>query len=167
MSGHTAAAPARLAILISGRGSNMLAIARACADGRLDARVVGVLSDRPDAPGLDAAAALGLPCAVVERAAFADRAAFDRALGERLDAWRPDRVLLAGFMRVLGPTLTGAWQDRMLNIHPSLLPKYPGLDTHARALAAGRDRARRERAPRHGRARRRPGHRPGARADPP
>ena len=128
---------ARLAILISGRGSNMLAIARACTDGRLDARVVGVVGDRDDAAGLGAAAALGLPTRVVERRAFADRVAFERALGAQLDALRPDRVLLAGFMQVLGAELVEAWHGRMLNIHPSLLPRHPGLDTHARALAAG------------------------------
>ena len=128
---------ARLAILISGRGSNMSAIARACADGRLDARVVGVLSDRPEAAGLAAAEALGLSTEVVDRRAHPDRASFERALGERLAALAPDRVALAGFMRVLGPELVAAWEGRMLNIHPSLLPRHPGLDTHARALAAG------------------------------
>lgn len=128
---------ARLAILISGRGSNMLALARACADGRLDAHVVGVIADRPEAAGLVAAAELGLPTEVIERRAHPDRAAFDRALGERLEALSPDRVALAGFMQVLGTELVDTWQGRMLNIHPSLLPKYPGLDTHARALAAG------------------------------
>ena len=128
---------ARLAILISGRGSNMSAIARACADGRLDARVVGVLSDRPEAAGLAAAEALGLSTEVVDRRAHPDRVSFDRALGERLAALAPDRVALAGFMRVLGPELVAAWEGRMLNIHPSLLPRHPGLDTHARALAAG------------------------------
>ena len=131
------AAPARLVILISGRGSNMLAIARACADGRLPARVVGVIADRADAAGLAAASALGLPTEVVERRAHADRDAFDRALGERLSALAPDLVALAGFMRVLGPELVATWEGRMLNIHPSLLPRHPGLDTHARALAAG------------------------------
>jgi len=128
---------ARLAILISGRGSNMLALANACADGRLDARVVGVIADRPDAAGLDAAARLGLPTEVVARRDHPDRAAFDRALGERLAALAPDRVALAGFMQVLGAELVDAWRGRMLNIHPSLLPRHPGLDTHARALAAG------------------------------
>ena len=128
---------ARLAILISGRGSNMRAIARACAERRLDARIVGVVADRPDAPGLATAAGLGLPTEVVERRAFADRKAFDRALAARLSALAPDRVVLAGFMQILGAELVDAWEGRMLNIHPSLLPKYPGLDTHARALAAG------------------------------
>jgi len=128
---------ARLAILISGRGSNMLAIARACRDGRLAARVVGVIADRQDAAGLEAAAALGLRTEVVERRDFPDRDTFDAALDARLAALAPERVALAGFMRVLGPTFVTAWKDRLLNIHPSLLPKYPGLDTHARALAAG------------------------------
>ena len=128
---------ARLAVLISGRGSNMRAIAEACTDGRLDARVVGVIADRPEAAGLEAATALGLPTAVVDHRAHADRVDFDRALDERLRALAPDRVALAGFMRILGPELVERWRGRMLNIHPSLLPKYPGLDTHARALAAG------------------------------
>ena len=128
---------ARLAILISGRGSNMLAIARACAAGQLDATVAGVVADRADAPGIAAAGALGLDTAVVARADHPDRASFERALGARLDAFRPDLVVLAGFMRILGPELVDAWRGRMLNIHPSLLPRHPGLDTHARALAAG------------------------------
>lgn len=128
---------ARLAILISGRGSNMLAIARACATGRLDATVAGVIADRADAAGIAAADALGLDTAVVARADHPDRASFERALAARLDAFHPDLVVLAGFMRILGEELVDAWQGRMLNIHPSLLPRHPGLDTHARALAAG------------------------------
>ena len=128
---------ARLAILISGRGSNMIAIARACADGRLDARVAGVIADRPEAAGLEAAAALGLPTEVVAFREYAERRDFDRALGERLTELAPDLVLHAGFMRILGAELVDAWRGRMLNIHPSLLPRHPGLGTHARALAAG------------------------------
>ena len=135
--GADGAARARLVVLISGRGSNMLAIARACAEGRLRARVVGVIADRADAAGLAAADGLGLRTEIVERRAHAERDAFDRALGERLAALAPDLVALAGFMRVLGPELVAAWEGRMLNIHPSLLPRHPGLDTHARALAAG------------------------------
>ena len=131
------AVSARLAILISGRGSNMLAIARACAQGRLDATVAGVIADRAEATGLAAAAALGLSTTVVERGAHPDRASFERALAAELAALRPDLVVLAGFMRILGPELVAAWSGRMLNIHPSLLPRHPGLDTHARALAAG------------------------------
>ena len=128
---------ARLAVLISGRGSNMLAIDDACRDGTLDARVSLVLSDRPDAAGLDAARARGLPVAVVDRRDHASRADFDAALCAALDAARPDWVALAGFMRVLGPEPVGRWRGRMLNIHPSLLPRHPGLDTHRRALEAG------------------------------
>lgn len=128
---------ARLAILISGRGSNMCAIAEACADGRLDAEVVLVLADRASAAGLDKASALGLPTRVVARREHDTRADFDAAIGQALITARPDRVLLAGFMQVLGKELVEAWQGRMLNIHPSLLPKYPGLDTHRRAIEAG------------------------------
>ena len=128
---------ARLAILISGRGSNMLAIDDACRDGRLDARVALVLSNRPGAPGLVAARARGLPVAVVDDRAHATRAGFDAALCRALEAARPDWVALAGFMRVLGPEPVARWRGRMLNIHPSLLPRHPGLDTHRRALEAG------------------------------
>ena len=128
---------ARLAILISGRGSNMLAIDDACRDGRLDARVALVLSNRPGAPGLVAARARGLPVAVVDDRAHRSRAGFDAALCRSLDAVAPDWVALAGFMRVLGPEPVARWRGRMLNIHPSLLPRHPGLDTHRRALEAG------------------------------
>ena len=127
----------RLAILISGRGSNMLAIDDACRDGRLDARVVLVLSNRPGAPGLAAARARGLSVGVVDDRAHGSREKFDSALSEALDAAAPDWVALAGFMRVLGPEPVRRWAGRMLNIHPSLLPRHPGLDTHRRALEAG------------------------------
>jgi len=127
----------RLAILLSGRGSNMLAIASACASDRLDAEVVAVIADRPDAPGLAAAHERGLPTEIVPRRAFPSRADFDRALGQTLASRAPDWILLAGFMQVLGSELVEAWEGRMLNIHPSLLPKFPGLDTHRRALEAG------------------------------
>ncbi len=130
-------APARLVILISGRGSNMLAIAEACRNGKLSASIALVVSNRPDAAGLESARALGLPTAVVDHSAFATREAFDTALAREVEAARPDWVLLAGFMRILGPTFLDHWPGRILNIHPSLLPKYRGLDTHARAIAAG------------------------------
>lgn len=126
-----------LAVLISGRGSNLLAIDDACRDGGLDARVVLVLSNRPEATGLVAARARALPVAVVDDRAHADRAGFDRALVAVLEAAAPDWIALAGFMRVLGPEPVARWRGRMLNIHPSLLPRHPGLDTHRRALEAG------------------------------
>jgi phosphoribosylglycinamide formyltransferase-1 len=129
--------PLRLAVLISGRGSNMQAIARACASGALQARVVLVASDEPAAGGLVLARELGLATAVVARTAFATRTAFETALGRALAAARPDLVVLAGFMRVLSAAFTARYAGRMLNIHPSLLPAYRGLHTHARALAAG------------------------------
>jgi phosphoribosylglycinamide formyltransferase 1 len=122
-----------LAILISGRGSNMEAIARACRTGTLAARVAVVIADRAGAPGLDIARELGLPCVTIE-----DRgAAFEPQLAETLAAHRPGAVALAGFMRVLSAQLVTAYEGRMLNIHPSLLPKYRGLHTHRRVLEAG------------------------------
>ncbi|MGE0582255.1 MAG: phosphoribosylglycinamide formyltransferase [Steroidobacteraceae bacterium] len=125
-----------LAILISGRGSNMLAIAGACARGDIDARVACVASDRPDAAGLGAASALGIETFALALSAHGSREAFEDALGERLDAARPDLVVLAGFMRILGPRFVARYRGRMLNIHPSLLPKFKGLHTHRRALEA-------------------------------
>lgn len=124
-----------VAVLISGRGSNMLALARACARADHPARIVVVIADG-EAPGLAAAAAAGLPTTIVSRADFAERAAFDAALDAALRAHGAEIVCLAGFMRILGPALVARWEGRILNIHPSLLPAFKGLDTHARALAA-------------------------------
>lgn len=128
---------ARVAILISGSGSNMVALAESMT-GDHPARPVLVVSNRPEAGGLAKARALGIDTAVVDHRPYrGDRAAFEAALSKVLEAHRPDILCLAGFMRVLTPTFTTRWAGRMLNIHPSLLPKYPGLDTHARAIAAG------------------------------
>lgn len=127
---------ARVGILISGRGSNMVALIRAMR-GDFPARAVIVLADNGDAPGLARARELGVLAAAVARADFDARAAFERELATRLDAARVDVVCLAGFMRILGPPFVARFRGRMLNIHPSLLPKYPGLDTHQRALDAG------------------------------
>jgi phosphoribosylglycinamide formyltransferase 1 len=127
----------KLAVLISGRGSNLLAIAQACRDGRLDASIELVLSDRGDASGLAAAAALGLATAVIDRVNFASREAFETALAAAIDRSGAELVLLAGFMRILSAPFVAAYAGRVLNIHPSLLPKYKGLDTHRRALEAG------------------------------
>jgi phosphoribosylglycinamide formyltransferase-1 len=127
----------RVAILISGGGSNMLALVR---DMTADhpARPVLVLSNDPAAAGLVRAQALGLAVAAVDHRAYGgERAAFEAALFAALEAARPDLICLAGFMRVLTPDFVARFAGRMLNIHPSLLPKYPGLHTHARALAAG------------------------------
>lgn len=127
----------RVAILISGGGSNMVALADAMV-GDVRARPVLVLSNRADAGGLEKAAARGIPTAVVDHRPFgADRAAFEEAIDARLREAGAEIVCLAGFMRVLGPGIVGRWQGRMLNIHPSLLPKFRGLHTHARAIAAG------------------------------
>ncbi|MBP7001380.1 phosphoribosylglycinamide formyltransferase [Amaricoccus sp.] len=126
-----------VAILISGGGSNMLALARdmAAPDHPAEARLV--LSNRPGAAGLARAAALGLAAEALDHRAFPDRAGFEAALDARLRAAGVEVVVLAGFMRVLTAGFVARWRGRMLNIHPSILPLFPGLDTHARALAAG------------------------------
>lgn len=128
----------RVAILISGGGSNMLALLRDMAAGDHPARAVLVASNDPAAAGLARAAAMGVAVAAVDHRPFGkDRAAFERALLEPLLAAAPDILCLAGFMRVLTPGFVDRFAGRMLNIHPSLLPKYPGLHTHQRALEAG------------------------------
>jgi phosphoribosylglycinamide formyltransferase-1 len=128
----------RVAILISGSGSNMLALARDMADPCHPAEPCLVLSNRPDAAGLARAAELGVPTAAVDHRRFrGDRAAFEAALSAPLRESGAEMLCLAGFMRVLTPGFIAAWSGRMLNVHPSLLPLFPGLDTHARALAAG------------------------------
>jgi phosphoribosylglycinamide formyltransferase-1 len=127
----------RVAILISGGGSNMAALVRSMT-GDHPARPVAVLADDPEAAGLGRARALGVAAAAVDRKGFGgDRAAFEAALAGALEPHAPDLICLAGFMRVLSPGFVGAWAGRMLNIHPSLLPRYPGLHTHRRALEAG------------------------------
>jgi phosphoribosylglycinamide formyltransferase-1 len=131
----SAATRLSLAILISGRGSNMEALASACASGALAARVAVVIADRGSAAGLDAARARGLETAAL--AHRGDRGAFERELGATLERHRPDAVALAGFMRVLSAEFVARYLGRMFNIHPSLLPEYRGLDTHRRVLAAG------------------------------
>jgi phosphoribosylglycinamide formyltransferase-1 len=129
--------PKRVAILISGGGSNMVALARSMT-GDHPARPVLVLSNDPAAKGLERAAAMGIPTAAVDHRPFkGDRAAFEAALIEPILAAKPDILCLAGFMRILTPGFTSRFAGRMLNIHPSLLPKYPGLHTHQRALDAG------------------------------
>ena len=126
-----------LVILISGRGSNMVAIADACAAEGWDARIAAVISNRPDAAGLDHARAQGIPTAVVNHRDFDGREAFDAALAQVIDGFAPDLVVLAGFMRILTPGFVQHYAGRMLNIHPSLLPAFPGLHTHRRAIEAG------------------------------
>jgi phosphoribosylglycinamide formyltransferase-1 len=127
----------RVAILISGGGSNMLALVRDMAQGGY-AEPVLVASNDPAAGGLEKAAALGVPTASVDHRVYGrDRAAFETVLAEKIDAAQPDILCLAGFMRILTPGFIRRYQGRILNIHPSLLPKYTGLHTHARAIAAG------------------------------
>lgn len=127
----------RIVILISGRGSNMEAIVQRCADERWPAQIAAVVANRPQAAGIVFARARGIATAVVDHHAFASRDAFDAALAEAIDAHRPDLVVLAGFMRILGDAFVRRYEGRMLNIHPSLLPAFPGLHTHRRALEAG------------------------------
>ncbi|MEM8789302.1 MAG: phosphoribosylglycinamide formyltransferase [Pseudomonadota bacterium] len=127
---------ARVAVLISGTGSNMLALLDAMADPGFPAIPALVLSNRPDAAGLARAATRGVATAHVDHRGR-DRAAFEAEIDDRLRAVGADLICLAGFMRVLTPDFVARWAGRILNIHPSLLPVFPGLDTHARALAAG------------------------------
>jgi phosphoribosylglycinamide formyltransferase-1 len=127
----------RIVVLLSGRGSNMSAIARALRGEHWPATIAAVVADRPGAAGLQLAAGLGLPTAVIDHRGFGRREDFDQALREAIDALSPDAVVLAGFMRVLGAAFVEHYRGRMLNIHPSLLPAFPGLATHRRALQAG------------------------------
>ena len=127
----------RIVILISGRGSNMEAIVQRCADEGWPAAVVAVIANRPEAAGLRFASERGIATAVVDHQTAASREAFDAALSAAIDAHAPDLLLLAGFMRVLGEAFVRRYEGRMLNIHPSLLPAFPGLHTHRRALEAG------------------------------
>jgi phosphoribosylglycinamide formyltransferase-1 len=126
-----------LAILISGRGSNMAAIARACLEKRIHAHVKVVVSDRPGVAGLATANEMGIETLTVPSQNAGSREAFERALQEALDAREPDLIVLAGFMRILSPQFVERYAGRMLNIHPSLLPRYRGLHTHQRVLEAG------------------------------
>jgi phosphoribosylglycinamide formyltransferase 1 len=126
----------KLGILISGRGSNMQALIHACSSG-IKAEVRLVLSNEAQAAGLAHARSSGIATSVVSHRKFTDRAAFDEALHQSLERAEVDFVCLAGFMRLLTPDFVNKWHDRMINIHPSLLPAFPGLHTHRRALAAG------------------------------
>ncbi len=127
----------RLGILISGRGSNLQAIIDAIAEGRLDATMAVVIANRPGAVGLDRARAAGIEAVCLEPQAFADRTAYDAALVRELRAREVGLVCLAGFMRMLGPAFIEAFPDRILNIHPSLLPSFPGLHAQRQALEHG------------------------------
>ncbi len=127
----------RIVILISGRGSNMRSIVEACEKEHWPAQVAAVISNRPDAAGIAFAAQHGIATAVVDHQAFARREAFDAALSQAIDAHAPDLVVLAGFMRILGADCVRRYEGRMMNVHPSLLPTFPGLHTHRRAIEAG------------------------------
>lgn len=127
----------RVAVLISGRGSNLQALIDACAGDAFPAEIVAVISNNPEAAGLARARRAGISTTIVDHRRFADRVSFDAALQAALDEANAAFICLAGFMRLLTPGFVAAWRNRMINIHPSLLPAFPGLDTHARALAAG------------------------------
>lgn len=127
----------RIVVLVSGRGSNMTALADRCAAEGWPARIAGVVSSRPGAAALDAAAARGIATAIVDARAYADRRDFDAALAEAVERFEPDLVVLAGFMRILGESFVARFEGRMLNVHPSLLPSFTGLHTHQRAIDAG------------------------------
>jgi phosphoribosylglycinamide formyltransferase-1 len=128
---------ARLAILISGRGSNLQAFIDACDRGILDAEIAVVISNNPGAEGLKKAAGAGIPTRCIDHRGYPSRENFDAALVEEVQLWRADAVILAGFMRILTPIFIQPFSGRLLNVHPSLLPRYPGLHTHQRALDAG------------------------------
>jgi phosphoribosylglycinamide formyltransferase-1 len=127
----------RLAILLSGRGSNFVAIHDAIASGALDAEIVAVISNRPDAPGIARAMELGYAAYVVNHKAFANRAAHEAEVLRLLREANPDFIVLAGYMRLLSASFIDAWRNRIINIHPSLLPSFPGVDAQAQAIAHG------------------------------
>jgi phosphoribosylglycinamide formyltransferase 1 len=127
----------RITILLSGRGTNLSALLAAMHDGNLGGTITRVISSNPDAPALAVASAQGVPATAVDHRMFGTRNQFDEALAQAVDAESPDLVVLAGFMRVLGPEFVRHYANRLINVHPSLLPLYPGLDTHRRALADG------------------------------
>ena len=132
-------APLAIAVLASGRGSNLKALLDAIAAGALPARIVGVFSDKPTCGAIALAQASGLPAVALRPRDHAGRDAHDEALFSAVAAVQPDLIVFAGYMRIVGAAALSRFEGRMINIHPSLLPKYPGLDTHARTLAAGDD----------------------------
>ncbi|MCU5774009.1 phosphoribosylglycinamide formyltransferase [Erwiniaceae bacterium BAC15a-03b] len=127
----------KIVVLVSGNGSNLQAIMDACQQGHINGSLAAVFSNKADAYGLERARIAGIPAHAIEAAQFSDREAFDRQLMMEIDAYAPDLVVLAGYMRILSPAFVGHYQQRLLNIHPSLLPKYPGLHTHRKALENG------------------------------
>ncbi len=127
----------KLGVLFSGRGTNLQAILDACQDPSFPAEVALALSNKPDAPGLARAQKANVPSSVINHKDFADRSSFEQAMNARLDEAGVQLICLAGFMRLLTPTFVNHWNGRAINIHPSLLPAYPGLNTHARAINDG------------------------------
>jgi len=127
----------RVVVLISGSGSNLQALIDGVAQGNLPIEITAVISNRPDVFGLTRASEAGIPTLLLDHKGFASREAFDQELMRCIDAYNPGLVVLAGFMRILTPEFTQHYQGRMLNIHPSLLPKFQGLHTHQRAIDAG------------------------------
>lgn len=140
--GASPAAPVRLiifklAILVSGSGTNLQSFIDQASDGRLDVDIAMVIANRPDAYGLTRAKDAGIETACIRHADYEVREQFDRSIANALDTCAPDLIVLAGFMRILSPWFVSHYEGKVLNIHPALLPMYPGLDTHARALEAG------------------------------
>jgi phosphoribosylglycinamide formyltransferase-1 len=130
--------PLSIVVLISGRGSNLQSVIDGVAAGDLPVEIRAVISNRPGVQGLQRASQAGIATQVVDHRHYPDRAAFDKALQVAIDDYRPELVVLAGFMRILTPALVHHYRGRMINIHPSLLPEFPGLNTHQRVLDAGR-----------------------------
>ncbi|HER35137.1 MAG: phosphoribosylglycinamide formyltransferase [Halothiobacillaceae bacterium] len=128
---------ARLVVLASGNGSNFQAIIDACESGRINAEIVLLVVNRPGAYAFERAETHGIPARLIDHKAYPDRGAFDAAMAEAIDEAEPDWIVMAGFMRILTDGFVERFQGRLINIHPSLLPKYPGMNTHARALEAG------------------------------
>ncbi|MCT4716701.1 phosphoribosylglycinamide formyltransferase [Enterobacteriaceae bacterium H18W14] len=126
-----------IVVLISGNGSNLQAIIDACKSKKINGTLSAVFSNKADAFGLERAREAGIPAHALTASQFADRAAFDRELMQEIDAYAPDLVVLAGYMRILSPEFVAHYSGRLINIHPSLLPKYPGLHTHRQALDNG------------------------------
>lgn len=127
----------RIVVLISGNGSNLQAIIDACKLKKINGTLSAVFSNKADAFGLERAREAGIPAHALTASQFADRAAFDRELIQEIDAYAPDLVVLAGYMRILSPEFVAHFSGRLINIHPSLLPKYPGLNTHRQVLENG------------------------------
>lgn len=127
----------KIVVLVSGQGSNLQALIDACQQGRIAAEIVAVFSNKAQAYGLQRAEAAGIAAQALDAKTYADRTAFDAALADAIDQYQPDLVVLAGYMRILSPQFVQRYAGRMLNIHPSLLPKYPGLHTHRQAIDNG------------------------------